>query len=360
MLKKIIRFPLIILTVLLALGLLVGSASAWVAPSVSMIPTYLGLAYPGIVLANILALLMWLLHFKKYVLIPIVAMAICHADVFRSFMFHSADKSENIGGKTLKVLSYNLFISNVDKKGMEHLKYVVNQDADIVCLQEFGYVTDKKRVTLDDAKGILDKKYPYSYLDLSKTDACHCGVVVLSKYKIMESKDFNIDSSFPGAAFVKLDVDGQLVRVACLHLQSNRLTAIDKAEIAALRKADKEERKTTIKHIEMKLSDAYVKREKQADLIAEELAKSDGPTIVCGDFNDVPVSYVTHTIRGKMLNDAFAEVGNGYCNTYHENNFLFRIDQMLYSEHFQPISYKVDTVSYSDHYPVVATFSLKK
>lgn len=82
------------------------------------------------------------------------------------------------------------------------------------------------------------------------------------------------------------------------------------------------------------------------------------PLIICGDFNDTPVSYCYQQIRG-ALSDSWEEAGWGPGITYNRNKFWFRIDHIFHSKHFKTIDIKVlDEYSYSDHYPVLATVDL--
>ena len=61
-----------------------------------------------------------------------------------------------------------------------------------------------------------------------------------------------------------------------------------------------------------KLAEASAIRAVQADSIARLVAGyKGGGIIVCGDFNDSPISY-THRVVGEGLNDAFVESGNGF------------------------------------------------
>ncbi len=76
------------------------------------------------------------------------------------------------------------------------------------------------------------------------------------------------------------------------------------------------------------------------------------PVIVCGDFNDTPMSYVYRTMA-KGLNDAFSRSGSGYSHTFRGFFNTLRIDYVLCSDSFEPISYEVPAVDYSDHLPVV-------
>jgi endonuclease/exonuclease/phosphatase (EEP) superfamily protein YafD len=84
----------------------------------------------------------------------------------------------------------------------------------------------------------------------------------------------------------------------------------------------------------------------------------EGSKIVCGDFNDVPVSYTYHTVIGD-LQDAFVEKGFGFSTTFSNKLSFFRIDYALLDPNLQINSYRVVHKELSDHYPVIITFNAK-
>ena len=102
-----------------------------------------------------------------------------------------------------------------------------------------------------------------------------------------------------------------------------------------------------------KLAEASAIRAVQADSIARLVAGyKGGGVIVCGDFNDSPISY-THRVVGEGLNDAFVESGNGFGISYNQNHFYFRIDNILLSKNLKSYRCTVDnTIKSSDHYPI--------
>ena len=102
-----------------------------------------------------------------------------------------------------------------------------------------------------------------------------------------------------------------------------------------------------------KLAEASAIRAPQADSIAQEIAASRYPyIIVCGDFNDTPISYA-HRVIEKGLNDAFTKSGRGLGISYNQNKFYFRIDNILASKNLKPYNCTVDrSIKESDHYPI--------
>ena len=97
------------------------------------------------------------------------------------------------------------------------------------------------------------------------------------------------------------------------------------------------------------------RRAPQADAVATFVKKhldKNIPVILCGDFNDNPISYSYYTIS-KVLNDSYKSSGNGIGWTYNENRMYFRIDHIFASNEFEPYGAKVDkSIKNSDHYPI--------
>ena len=101
-----------------------------------------------------------------------------------------------------------------------------------------------------------------------------------------------------------------------------------------------------------RLRENSILRAAQVDSIADVIADARARCIVCGDFNDTPMSYVYRTMAGG-LNDAFSKSGSGYSHTFRGFFNTLRIDYVLCSDSFGPVSYEVPQVEYSDHLPVV-------
>ena len=97
----------------------------------------------------------------------------------------------------------------------------------------------------------------------------------------------------------------------------------------------------------------------QAKIVEKFIEKSPYKVIVCGDFNDVPLSYTYQTIA-KDLNDTFSEKAVGFAYTYNTRYKLLRIDNILVSPEIEVASYEVDSkIDLSDHYPVISRLTIK-
>ena len=94
----------------------------------------------------------------------------------------------------------------------------------------------------------------------------------------------------------------------------------------------------------------------QAVQVANEVRSSNVPCIVCGDFNDVPYSYVYNTMLGDMV-DGFKECGSGFMYTYRGSKMV-RIDYIFHDKQLEGIKYYKMPLTYSDHFPVFMQIAL--
>jgi endonuclease/exonuclease/phosphatase family metal-dependent hydrolase len=116
---------------------------------------------------------------------------------------------------------------------------------------------------------------------------------------------------------------------------------------------------TEAKNISGRLKKAFIKRARQVDELNAYIRLSPYPVIICGDFNDTPVSYSYQKVRGD-LEDSFMSSGTGIGNTYRGNFPSYRIDFIFHSKVITSTVYKTHQIDYSDHYPVSCELSLKR
>ena len=150
------------------------------------------------------------------------------------------------------------------------------------------------------------------------------------------------------------------IRVVSLHLQSTSIRPEDTQFLEKHEYILDSERENKLRSIVKRLSDNNSKRAVQAECVADFLKKSPYKTIVCGDFNDVPLSYTYNSIA-RGLNDTFSERAEGFAYTYDTKYHLLRIDNILVSPSIEVVSYEVDNeVDLSDHYPVISRVKFSK
>ncbi|MEM8906288.1 MAG: endonuclease/exonuclease/phosphatase family protein, partial [Bacteroidota bacterium] len=96
-------------------------------------------------------------------------------------------------------------------------------------------------------------------------------------------------------------------------------------------------------------------RAQQAHLVAEHVRNSPYPVMICGDFNETPLSYV-YRILSAPLQDAFKQKGSGLGTTYAGKIPALRIDYILADRRLKILDHQILYKSYSDHYPVRSSF----
>ena len=330
--------------------------------------SYLGMIFPAFVIITICFIPIWLLLKWKNCLISILGMVVCWGSI-RDYCPVNLMQGKP-EGKTIKMLSYNVYMFGqwTDNDWDESViaNYIVDSDADIVCLQEAANISNE----------IINEKLTSAYPYIKMGNAKDSPTVLLSKYPILDIDSIQY-STISGSSYIyNVNVDGDTIAVINNHLESYQLTNEDKELYKKLNKesagqikddagelgADtaKFDAKQTFWMLEEKVAAATSIRATQADLLAETIENCKQKyIIVCGDFNDSPVSYVHHKLTSGKLHDAYTEAGNGPGWSYNKNGMYFRIDNILISENMRSYRAKVEKTSKeSDHYPIFCTLEL--
>ena len=152
-------------------------------------------------------------------------------------------------------------------------------------------------------------------------------------------------------------IDSDTVRVFNVHLQSylidpRRYSIIESPGL------DEEQDIKEMREMGSKYRLAVKLRAKQAREIRKYIEESPYPVIVCGDFNDSPISYSYQKLRGNF-NDAFVSSGHGLGRTYIGKLPSFRIDNIFYSNNFESFNFQTLDFRMSDHLPVSCTLIKK-
>lgn len=362
-------------TLLAAMLLVVSAFSDLVSPTVWVVASYLGLIFPIILLFCLLwTILMLVMRRWRLVTIMLLAMLCCCTRIWRYVPLHLShpqaiteiDGNAIEGIDTLSVLTFNTRAT-----GDAHLEKSTNpvpvidlirdSGADIVCLQEYTYSLNGGH-TEKQLRDMLSKEYPY-YHHLLNSGRNNMGITLFSKWPI--TKHQKIDKSLDDycwAFYCELDVRGRKVGLVNCHLLSNTVPKADRAlykkQIEHFDKDSLVRMEDGLRHI----GPAFRRRAKQTGIINRYLAdreeQADMPLIVCGDFNDTPVSFTYRSVRG-LMSDAWEDAGLGPGITYREPPFWFRIDHVFHSGHFHTLEAKVlRDVTCSDHYPVLVKFQL--
>lgn len=346
-------------TAFVVLVYLFASFAPYIPPSLFVFPALMGLAFPVALGAMLLATLYWLLRFRLTMLLVLaVAYALSWQSLRAYFPINRAATSERLATlsehKPLKVLSYNVCAFGLShhsaRKPNRCLLYIKSSEADLVCLQEAALAANKEwGVTLSQVEAYLGDKYPY----IRSVDSQPGGSVLmlLSRYPIRRAERLEVSSPQNGAAVFEVDIEGRPTTIVNLHLESFRLSnAIGKEYMELVAQG---EAMQLSEAVQAKLGPAFITRNYQANTLHEYIkARGRERMIVCGDFNDTPISYSLKKV-GEGLTNAFTAAGNGLGVSFRSRYFRVRIDHILVGTAFRPVLTEVDASARgSDHYPI--------
>lgn len=352
--KLLFHSLLMVANIVVVVLFVVAAYSDYVSPEKSIFLSYLGLAFPVLCICNVCFLIYWVcLREWKFLILGVLSFLVCIGPLTTYFPVHF--KTATVPEGALKVLTYNVmafgYKNHTNLLPNPIVKYIADSKADIVCLQEYNVNTSDKFLT---QKKLFAALSMYPYKKVIELSGPNVGIAVFSKFPILSSREVKYESDFNGSAVVELDVKGKKLTLINNHLESLKLTSEDRSKYSEFLKNLSADKFDMFKGtIQSKIGPAFLTRAKQIRAIEKEIKNAKGEyVLVCGDFNDTPISYAHRTIR-ETLTDAFVESGNGMGISYNQNLFFFRIDHILHSKNMKSYNCTVDNWSKeSDHYPV--------
>ncbi len=364
LLAKIFHSSVFIMNLVAIIFLILSAFSDYISPEKAVFFSFLGMAFPLILAVNVLFLVWWIIVLKwKYVIVDMIAFMICISAITTYFPLHS--KTKKVPDDCVKILTYNVMRfahAKAHKPNSPNrvLEYIVNSKADIVCLQEYCTYEIDGLLSEKEVKEAL-KTYPYQHLIRLTPTSEKFGIAIFSKYPIESIHQIPMKSINNGAFLAELNVKGKKVTLLNVHLETNRLSMEDRAQYASVISQEFDSKKLDVmtEKAVKQLKPAFKARAEQSEIIEKELSQHTNPyVIVCGDFNDTPISYARKKIKGNLI-DSFAETGFGPGISYNQNKFWFRIDNIFHSKNIKAYNCTVDKIKYSDHYPVWTYLELK-
>jgi endonuclease/exonuclease/phosphatase family metal-dependent hydrolase len=297
--------------------------------------------------------------FLYFPLLLLLATALTALFMMVSHGFAPSEEALETMPHRLQVLTWNTGRMGGFAKPQQNevLRYLLEQDADIICLQEVDVYKEARYLTLNDVKKALSAKYRYSYLDFSVYNKRHqFGTMVWSKYPLIHKQSIRYETIGNLSNRCDVVVGKDTIRLINNHLESYNFTPDDLAQMENQR--NYEGMRSSLKRLEQKWERALPLRNEQARMIRKEIEASPYPVIVAGDFNSIPLSYAYwHISRG--LNDAFEDTSwFRWGATCEKRGFGLRIDYLLSGPSIVPFECEVKKeADGSDHHPLVASFA---
>jgi len=308
------------LNILSTIALLLSYSSGIIPPSQFSFIALFGLAYPVILLVQVFFLLLWIILRSPHLLWSLLSIILGINMIFNHLQFNSSNKPIDTRHTQISLLSYNvklfgLYDSNKHRNRKDLIHFLDNFNADVMCFQEF-YHRDVKGFfnTKDTIKSHLNYPYVYESYTHHIKGKQHFGLATFSRFPIINQGKINFNND-PNNSCLYTDIvaNQDTIRIYNAHVAS--------------------------------------KREVQSTEILKHAKNSPYPTILCGDFNDTPASYMYHQMQ-KVFLDAFKQSGSGLSGPYIGALPNLRIDYIFHSKQLHSYEYKKHSVKLSDHHPI--------
>lgn len=308
-------------TVLLAL---LTAVMPWCTPTIAGYLSPLGLLVIPLAIFSILATIIAVFYRSKS--ISLLFGAACFISLFLcgKFWAVSFDTDESTS-HSLRLVSWNAEGFQLNKDTLQaSAAFIRNLHPDVICLQERPHDNLLHRDSIS-----RTFRYPYRVFNSREDEVLN--LAVYSRFPLSNMKEYYFPNSYNKVLQIDMQYNGKTIRLFNMHLQTTGMTpAFQGNNLLHTYQLNAKE------------------RNRQAQLLAEAIASSPYPVIVCGDLNDTPISYAYRKLTGK-LKDCFLEAGNGWGGTYQPSNNLFRIDYTLCAPELKTLAYHLYSNCWSDH-----------
>lgn len=354
----IIRIIFRIILIIAALMLLLSYSAVYVNPLKQIIPLFFGLYYIPILFLNIFLLIIAIIGRSKSAWIPIVILlpSLLYAERFIN-LFSSNEFEE--GKPTITLLSYNVAsFKQIDivkgeksnKKKRETIATIIDSikaiDPDIICLQEFVV---RVNVNIDS----IFNGFKYIAKNITTTKKLHKGNIIISKYPIVKKANLKFKQSTNRSMYADIKVGNDTIRIFNNHLESYSISFKTLATRLKNKDTTSELAKEEIYNVHKKIGKTVQRRTRQVENLIGIINESPYPTIICGDFNETPMSFA-YSEFSKGHKDSFMEGGKGFGATFRILYPLIRIDYIFVPKEYNILSHNTLKWKISDHYPILS------
>lgn len=328
-------------------ALLISYLSIYINPGISVIPVLFGLYFIPLVIINLFLLGVALVKRSSSAWLPFLVLL--PVLFIGEHFFRWRESTPGNQGTTLTLLSYNVGMFSQDKKvtrqtQMRNIAGLIGRETpDVVCIQEF-FIKDTALLNS------FLPAYPYRYYHLFPVKGgSRFGNITLSRFPVVSGGRQTFKSSTNLYLYTDLKVNNKIVRIYNVHLESNNISFTSLIK----RLSNSEDKSGEIFDLHDKIALTNKRRAVQVEKLMGSISESPQNSIICGDFNDTPISNTYHLLV-KDRKDTFREAGKGFAATYSIFWPLLRIDYIFVPDEFWTSTHRTIKVPYSDHYPVIS------
>ncbi len=360
--SKILNKINVVVTVILAAATLTAYLAVLVNPETTPLPAMAGMAFPYILIVDVIYVLMLIFAKKLSALVMLAVLALGYRCIDATVQLNPLHYIEDFDedDSTFSIMSFNVRLldrynwikgkNDTRTKIFEFLRY---ESPDVVCFQEF-YNNSKDSITNEMIiQELLGTKYIVrDYNPDDKAHSTNKGYRIFSKYPLSKVTPIFDQTDNLIGIYADAQIMDRKVRILNFHLKSIKLGYDDYDFIDQIDQKNNKEQVSGVRNIYNKLTKAYSIRTRQADVISKIVSESPYAVVLCADFNEPPVSYCYRKIRGQNLVDAFCESGTGWGGTIRVKFLSFRIDYIMHSPVLQSTGFKTYRENLSDHFAI--------
>ena len=296
----------LVITLLMAVFTFCGLFGGHFTPVVHTAMAMLVYVLPILLIGNVVTLLFWLIrrrwHWAAIPAVPLLCSIPYIGTLWQPGLFSSDDNARS----GLKVATYNVAAFGRETSGFKAediLSEMIRQGVDVLCMQEYSDDSG-------DRKNSQSYKEYFSHMAMGRKD-----MVIYSRYPIAASQVIDFGETNNSGMWADIEVQGKLMRVFNVHMETTGFNRVLRKSGQLQNMGHNVETNALLRAIYNNYTMGMIVRARQADFVAREIQSTKKPRIVCGDFNDVPYSYVYNTILGDLV-DGFKECGKGFMTTY--------------------------------------------
>ncbi|MDB5024975.1 MAG: endonuclease/exonuclease/phosphatase family protein [Mucilaginibacter sp.] len=352
------------INIFLCAALLISYLAPVTNPQKLWVIAFFGLAYPILLLGNVILIVYWLLRKSKWMVLSLITIALGWNILNKNIGLRFPSAFGMKKSQTLRIMTYN--VHNFKRYGAKNdistkheiLQIIAEEQPDIIGLQEFYTRKRGQYDMLDSIQKILKcNSYYFEAVRANKDEAI--GIALFSKFPIADHGFIQLAdrSSENQCLYIDVKKGEKMIRVYNVHLQSIRFDPDDYRYLNSVSQQGKKD-VSSAKRLGSKLKTAFIKRSQQIFKVKNHAGVCPYPYIISGDFNDTPSSFAVNQMS-KGLKNAFGEKGSGLGRTYNGNFPNYQIDYIMVSPKFEVTGYNITERKLSDHYPVCSDLLLK-
>ena len=352
---------------LFALTLILSYLASIIDPRLFWPISFLGLAYPVLLLINIIFIGYWLCsRFPKFALLSFFTITIgwkflaSHIGFRESTAIGVPKSSQHF----IRVMTYNVhefkqFGDKNDKRTKAiFLDIIQKEQPDIICFQEF-FTRHQNEYNFKKAISEVLNTSHYYYNPTKGNNYETIGLAIFSKFPIINSGVIQFEKHNNNESiFTDIKANNRVFRVYNVHFQSILFKPEDYKYIDEFKNQMVTDVKSS-RRIGARLKQAFIKRGSQVEILKKHAKTCKNPYLVAGDFNDTPISYAVNNMLSGGLINSFREKGSGLGITYNGDFPNFQIDYILVSPSFSVKNYRIIQKKVSDHYALRSDLELQ-